>query len=103
MGGSLRHVDNKLGLRLPRGLGKFGGRFHEARPHGVDEVGARHALERAPDGAEVENVADEDLCAEALELVGAFIVLVDEGADGEAPLQKKLRSDASGGTCSATD
>lgn len=85
-GRPLGHVDDELGLRLQRRLGIVRGRLHKAGPHRIDEVGAFDPLERAPDDAEIEDIADEDFGAFGFELTGALVMLPNEGPDGEALL-----------------
>src|SRR5262245_60719257 len=101
--GPLRHVDEELRAGFDGGLGVVSGRFDQARSHRVDEVGALRPLEGAPDGAEVEEIGDEDLGAERAERLSALILASHNRADREALLQEELRGHAAGGASGAAD
>jgi hypothetical protein len=69
-------------------------RLNDAGADWKDEVGPLCPIERAPHGAEIKQIADDDFDSLGSESAGSLVVLVNEGADVKASLQEELRSDA---------
>src|SRR5215831_10781401 len=81
----LRHVDNRPDTGVDGALGELRGRLHQAWPDRINEVRPVDALERASDGIEIQQVADEDLRAVLGKRFGPLVPAVNEGRARSAP------------------
>ncbi len=78
---SLRHVDDELGLYLQSSLCTVRSRLYETGSHRVHKVGPFYPPEGSPNGAEVEEITDENLRALSSELIPTLVLSVNERSD----------------------
>src|SRR5262245_39287971 len=99
----LRHVHDRFDTRLLRCLGELRGGLHEARTDRIHEIAAPDADQRGAYRVEIQEVADDQLCAEGPESIRPLVFTMDECANAAPGLKELHGRGATGGAGGSCD